>query len=85
MDLLRIRDNFYVSLLILKLIFSFGLMQAEKEKKEQKWFNYESKGEHLYIWKNSIVDKLARQTISRVLSLKLIISLGLKSLLSSSN
>jgi hypothetical protein len=36
MDLLRIRDNFYVSLLILKLIFSFGLMQAEKEKKEQK-------------------------------------------------
>jgi len=24
-------------------------MQSEKEKKEQKWFNYESKGEHFFI------------------------------------
>ena len=39
-------DNFYVSLLILKSIFSFGPIQSEKEKEEHKWFNYESKSEH---------------------------------------
>ena len=78
-------DNFYVSLLTLKSIFTFSLMQFENEKEEHKWFNYESKGEHLEIYSTVIVDKSARQTISRVLSLKLIISLGPKSLLSSSN
>ena len=84
-DFFIIVGNFYVSLLTLKSIFSFSLMQSEKEKEEQKWFNQESKGEHLHIREIFIVYNFARQTISRVLSLKLIISLGLKSLLSSSN
>jgi len=78
-------DKFYVSLLIIKSIFIFDLIQFKNEKEEQKWFNYESKGEHPNIKKANAVDKFARQTISRVLSLKLIISLDLRSLLSSSN
>ena len=34
--LLTIVDNFYVSLLVLKSILSFNLMQFKKEKEEQK-------------------------------------------------
>ena len=35
-DFFIIVGNFYVSLLTLKSIFSFSLMQSEKEKEEQK-------------------------------------------------
>jgi len=45
-EFLTIMPAFYVSLLTLKSIFSFILMQSKKEKEEQKWFNYESKSEH---------------------------------------
>ena len=45
-EFLTIMPDFYVSLSTLKSIFSFILMQSKKEKEEQKWFNYESKGEH---------------------------------------
>ena len=31
----------------MKSILSLKLIQFKNEKKEQKWFNYESKGEHL--------------------------------------
>ena len=68
-----------------EIILFFNLIQFKNEKREQRRFNYESKSEHPNIELLLIVNKFARQTISRVLSLKLIISLGLRSLLSSSN
>jgi hypothetical protein len=45
-EFLTIMPDFYVSLLTLKSIFIFILIQSKKEKEEHKWFNYESKGEH---------------------------------------